>query len=47
LRLKNIISGIENPVEKLKKLRGVKFEWKTDKHPEKGLPQGVHYGLVA
>jgi len=46
-RLKNIISGIESPVERLEKLKGVKFEWKTDEYPEKGLPEGAHYGLIA
>ena len=46
-RLKNIISGIESPVERLEKLKGVKFEWKTDEYPEKGLPEGTHYGLIA
>ena len=46
-RLKNIISGIEDPVERLKKLKGVKFEWKTDEYSEKGLPEGTHYGLIA
>ena len=46
-RLKNIISGIESPVERLEKLKGVKFVWKTDEYPEKGLPEGTHYGLIA
>ncbi|MHA1251765.1 MAG: tail fiber domain-containing protein, partial [Candidatus Helarchaeota archaeon] len=46
-RLKNVISGIESPVERLEKLKGVKFVWKTDEYPEKGLPEGAHYGLIA
>jgi hypothetical protein len=42
-RLKTNIETIHNPIEKIKKLRGVQFEWKDqDNHPK-----GTKIGLVA
>jgi hypothetical protein len=46
-RLKNILGNIQNPLEKLMNLNGVIFTWKKDEFPNKGFPEGVHFGLTA
>ena len=46
-RLKRAIKNIDDVINKLSKLNGIKFEWKRDEYPDKGLPEGKHYGLIA
>jgi hypothetical protein len=46
-RLKNILSNIQNPIEKLMNLNSVIFTWKRDEFPNKGFSDGTHFGLIA
>lgn len=46
-RLKTKIAPIDDALSKSLALRGVSFEWRRDEFPDKGLPEGRHYGLVA
>ncbi|MFA5200032.1 MAG: tail fiber domain-containing protein, partial [Candidatus Omnitrophota bacterium] len=47
IKFKKNISDIDGPLEKLLKIRGVIFEWKTDEFKDKGFPSGRHYGVIA
>jgi hypothetical protein len=47
LRLKTDLAGIDDALGKVLQLRGVSFRWRTEDHPDRGLPTGRHYGLVA
>jgi hypothetical protein len=47
MKFKKNISDIDGPLEKLLKIRGVIFEWKTDEFKDKGFPSGRHYGVIA
>lgn len=46
-RFKDEIGGIENPLDKVLGLRGVLFSWKTGEYPDRGFPEGEHYGVIA
>ena len=46
-RLKEHVTSIANPIEKVGQLRGVTFDWKRDAHPEWALPQERQMGLLA
>ncbi|MFH1313121.1 MAG: tail fiber domain-containing protein [Candidatus Eisenbacteria bacterium] len=46
-RLKSDIRGIEDALGKVLLLNGVSFLWRTEQYPDRGLPRGRHYGLVA
>ncbi|HVP57919.1 MAG TPA: tail fiber domain-containing protein, partial [bacterium] len=46
-RLKDKIAPIEAALSKALALRGVSFEWRRAEFPDKGLPEGRHYGLIA
>ena len=47
LRFKQNIEQIESPIDKISKIRGVTFEWKTSEHKDKGFPEGRHFGVIA
>jgi hypothetical protein len=47
LRLKTDLQGIDDALGKVLRLRGVSFRWRRDENPDRGLPEGRHYGLVA
>ncbi len=47
LRYKKNILGITDPLNTISQLKGVSFEWKTDEYPQKGFPEGRHFGLIA
>jgi hypothetical protein len=47
LRLKADLRGIDDALGKVLRLNGVSFRWRTEDHPDRGLPEGRHYGLVA
>lgn len=46
-RLKQHVTPIVNPIERLEQLRGVTFDWKRDAHREWAFPQGRQIGLLA
>lgn len=46
-RLKKNISDIDDPLAKILKLKGHKYEFEKDKFKEKNLPEGTHYGVLA
>jgi hypothetical protein len=46
-RLKEHVTSIANPIERVGQLRGVTFDWKRDAHPEWALPQQRQMGLLA
>jgi hypothetical protein len=47
LRLKTDLLGIDDALGKVLRLRGVSFRWRREENPDRGLPDGRHYGLVA
>ncbi|MDD5120017.1 MAG: tail fiber domain-containing protein [Candidatus Omnitrophica bacterium] len=47
MRYKKNVGNINNPLEKLSKVRGVSFEWKTDEYKDKKFSSGRHYGVIA
>lgn len=47
LRLKTDLGGIDDALGKILRLRGVSFRWRREENPDRGLPEGRHYGLVA
>ena len=46
-RFKQELGGIDDPLEKVLGLRGVRFRWRTEDYAGKGFPEGEHYGLIA
>jgi len=47
IRYKNNILPLTNALEKLSQIRPVSFEWKINEYPQKGFPDGRHYGVIA
>ena len=47
LRLKTDLKGIEDALDKVQRLSGHSFRWRTEDYADRGLPEGRHYGLVA
>jgi len=47
LRLKADLRVIDDALGKVLRLNGISFRWRTEEHPDRGLPGGRHYGLVA
>ena len=45
ISLKTDIRTLENPIEKIKKLRGVSYNWKTNEYPT--FSEGIQIGLIA
>jgi len=46
-RWKSQISNLENSLEKLQKIRPVRFEFRHEEFPEKGFPHGPQLGFIA
>ena len=46
-RLKKDLQRIEDALSKVLRLEGLSFLWRTDDYPDRGLPEGRHYGLIA
>lgn len=46
-RLKCDIASIDDATEILEKLRGVRFRWDRETHPERDLPEDAQIGLIA
>lgn len=46
-RLKADLAGIDDALGKILRLNGMSFRWRTEDYPDRGLPDGRHYGLVA
>ncbi|MFZ1948290.1 MAG: tail fiber domain-containing protein [bacterium] len=46
-RLKDRIEPIAGALSKAIALKGVSFEWRRAEFPDRGLPEGRHYGLIA
>ncbi|OQX24794.1 MAG: hypothetical protein BWK80_18960 [Desulfobacteraceae bacterium IS3] len=47
IRWKKNISPIDHALDKIMKLRGVRYKWKTDEYPEKNFPETPQIGLIA
>ena len=47
LRLKKNVENLTGVVEKLKNINGVKFDWRCDEFPDKGLPEAREIGIIA
>ncbi len=47
MNLKRNIATINTPMEKVKQLRGVSYNWKTEEYPEREFSEGLQYGLIA
>ena len=47
VRFKEGIVPIEGPLQKVMKMEGVSYSWKTREYKDKGFPEGRHYGVVA
>ena len=46
-RFKKDIVTIESALEKLMKLRGVSYKWRTDEYPDKKFEDGTQLGVIA
>ena len=46
LRLKKNVENLTGVVERLKNVNGVKFDWRCDEFPDRGLPEVRQIGLV-
>ncbi len=47
VRFKKNIHPLDDSLNKVLKLNGVSYEWKTDEYKDKGFPDGRHYGVIA
>jgi len=47
VRWKKNIMPIQNALQKISRLRGVSYEWKTYKYPDMGFTKGMQIGLIA
>jgi hypothetical protein len=47
LNFKKNIKAIDAPLDKILKMRGVSYEWKTEEFKEKNLKKGRQYGVIA
>lgn len=47
MRFKTNILTVTNSLDKISKLRGVTFDWKTQEFPERNFPQETTYGFIA
>jgi len=47
LRWKKNITTLDNPLEKLLRLRGVKFDWKRKEFKDRNFPEGKQIGIIA
>jgi len=46
-RFKKNIIGIDQALNKICAIEGVKYEWKKDEFKDKGFSEGQHYGVIA
>ncbi len=46
-RFKENVALIDAPLEKLMKVEGVQFNWKTKEHPDRFFPEEKHFGVIA
>ena len=46
-RFKTNITAIENPLQKVLQLRGVKFDWKTTEFPARSFSENRSLGFIA
>jgi hypothetical protein len=47
LKFKQEIEDIDDALDKVLDLRGVRFRWRTEEYEDRGFPEGRHYGVVA
>jgi hypothetical protein len=47
IKFKENITPVEGSLEKIMGLEGVTFNWKKKAFPERDLPEGRHYGVIA
>jgi hypothetical protein len=47
IRLKKNLEPINQALNKVLKLEGVSFEWKTEEYKDKGFDERRHYGVIA
>ncbi|MDM8522909.1 tail fiber domain-containing protein [Desulfococcaceae bacterium HSG8] len=47
IRWKKNIRPIQNALEKVLQLQGVRYEWETDEYPDTGFSEGEQIGLIA
>jgi|GEM_PF-1265486 len=46
-RFKEDVQEIEKPLEKVLKMKGVNYRWKTEEYNDRNFPEGRHYGVIA
>jgi hypothetical protein len=46
-RFKKNIATIESPLDKIKSIEGISFEWKRSEHKDMGFAEGRHFGVIA
>ncbi|MBW8039572.1 MAG: tail fiber domain-containing protein [Planctomycetes bacterium] len=46
-RFKKNIESIESPLDKIKSIEGVSFEWKRSEYKDMGFAEGRHFGVIA
>lgn len=46
-RFKRHIAALDTPLETVKRLRGVRYEWRADEFPQQHFPDGEQIGLIA
>ncbi len=46
-RFKDDIQEIEQPLEKVLRMKGVNYHWKTEEYRDRNFPEGRHYGVIA
>ncbi len=46
-RWKKNIQPLASSLDRISNLRGVRYEWRIDEYPDKGLVKGRHIGLIA
>jgi hypothetical protein len=47
IRFKKNINNIENSLEKVLKMQGVTYNWKTEEYPDKGFSRETEIGVIA
>lgn len=47
LRFKEKIEDVENALDMVLRLRGVRFNWRREEHEDRNFPEGPHYGVIA
>jgi hypothetical protein len=46
-KFKQEIEEINGALDKVLRMRGVRFRWRTEEYGDRGFPEGRHYGVVA